>query len=159
MTTLYAKQKMFQLLDSYTITDENDRDVYEISQKLSFLSKKVEVAYPNGKRAFLITSKKLAWLSTYVIAFEDGEEVVIQARWSWKKPRLTISSQRYELDIMGDWWARKYDVYNGHQHIGTVERKLFKLTDQFVLEIHDDDYQLLMVGLMIALDHIQDSAH
>ena len=157
MKKLYFKEKFFKITDHYPILDENGREAYYLDQDFTFIGYKSAVNDRNGNRIFSIKREILAFFPRYTISFADGQTMVIQQKLEFFKHRVHVYMDKETLNLSGNIFHYDFDIQNGAgKNIGTVNRKIFTLTDTYELTIYDETYTEELMALVICLNNMID---
>ena len=157
MKKLYFKEKFFKITDHYPILDENGREAYYLDQDFTFVGYKSAVNDRNGNRIFSIKREILAFFPRYTISFADGQTMVIQQKLEFFKHRVHVYMDKETLNLSGNIFHYDFDIQNGAgKNIGTVNRKIFTLTDTYELTIFDETYTEELMALVICLNNMID---
>lgn len=157
MKKLYFKEKFFKITDHYPILDENGREAYYLDQDFTFVGYKSAVNDRNGNRIFSINREILAFFPRYTISFADGQTMVIQQKLEFFKHRVHVYMDKETLNLSGNIFHYDFDIQNGAgKNIGTVNRKIFTLTDTYELTIFDETYTEELIALVICLNNMID---
>ena len=71
--------------------------------------------------------------------------------------RFTFFFEKYEIEgldwtIEGDFWAHEYSLYDGDRNIMNIHKEWFTWGDSYELDILDPDYELISLGIVLAID-------
>ena len=61
------------------------------------------------------------------------------------------------MDLKGNFLDNNFALTLDGEKIGSINHKIFAIRDTFVLDVYDEDYEAVMVGLAIALDNMMDN--
>ncbi|AMB95940.1 LURP-one-related/scramblase family protein [Aerococcus urinae] len=157
MRRLYIKQRIFKITDHYNIKDDQGQVCYRVDEDFKFFGHKVKVSDPQGQPLFEISRKLFKIFSEYQIKFVDGSQVTIKDRLSFFRRKVKISSPDYNLDLKGNFLDNNFALTLDGEKIGSINHKIFAIRDTFVLDVYNEDYEAVMVGLAIALDNMMDN--
>lgn len=157
MKRLFIQQKILKITDHYPIRDESDNIVYQVDQDFQWLGYTVHVSRPDGTHVFTIRRELFRLLPRFVIEFADGRELVLQSKFTFFYKRIEVEPQSENIRIEGSFWDKNFDILKDNKPIGHIEKKLFAMSDKFVIEVLDEEHQDLFVAMMIAVDAIIDA--
>ena len=156
MRSLYVQQKVFKVTDHYPILDENKNPVYHVDQDFKLVGNTVHVKDAEGNPLFTINREIFTFLPRYKVEFVDGREIFLNSRFTFFKQAIDVEAQGQKLFVEGDFLSRSFQVLDGEQVLGSIDRELFRFADVFEMKIHDESKQDLIVAIMIAVDNIID---
>lgn len=82
-----------------------------------------------------------------------GETYVgcIRKEFSFFHPRFTLDCNGWSVD--GEIFEWDYNIWNEkEERVATVKKKLFHLTDTYVIEVELSDYALMALMVVLAID-------
>ncbi|MBU5595243.1 LURP-one-related family protein [Amphibacillus sp. MSJ-3] len=155
MGRLYIKQKVFSIGERFTVKDENQVDKYFIQGSFLSIPKRFEIKDTSGNHIATITKKVLSLLPKFFIEV-DGEEILTIAKeFSFFKDRYRIDSA--EIQIKGDWWDKHFEIFRQGNKIAHVNEKWFTWGDTFEVDVHDEDYEHIVIAIVVAIDCVKSS--
>lgn len=156
MYKLYAKQKIFKITDHYEIFDKNQNPIYKVDQDFKLFGNTVHVKKFDGSKYFVIDKEILTWLPKFTVEFNDGKSFIIKQNFNFFRKDIDIISDYYDIKLMGNFWDLDFEVYDKGVLVGIISQELFALSDTFVIEVIDENYEEELVALFITVDHIKD---
>ncbi len=149
MAKYYINQK-FSLKDRFTILDEEQRDVFMAEGQFLSIGKKITLSTMAGEELLLIREKVWTFLSQY--DFFIGDELICEM-----KQEFTFFKKKYKIvtppwRIEGDIWALNYEIIEGSRVIARIQKKWFSWMDAYEIDIFEEDYTELLLGIVIAID-------
>lgn len=149
MSVYYINQN-FSFRDRFTIKDENQRDVFFAEGELLSIGKRITLRTMDGEDLLLVKEKIFRWLSQY--KFYIGDKLVgeLKRELSLFKPRYTMFSPSFT--IQGDIWSYNYEIKEGDQFVAIINKKIFSFMDAYEIEVFQEDYVELVLGIVIAID-------
>ena len=147
---LTFKQKMMSLAGKYEVYDEAGQVVYTIQGRIS-IPKKFEIYNAQGEMLAELKSKFFDFLPTFRL-FIGGEEVGrVKKKFTFFKQAFNVDCNGWNIDgnILG-WNYSIVDASNAL--VATMEKKLWHMTDQYVLDIVDPKDALLVLMIVLAID-------
>lgn len=149
MSKYYINQK-FSLKDRFAIKDENQIDVFTAEGEFFSLGKKIMLRTMNGEDLLLIKEKVWSLLSRF--EFYIGDQLI-----SEMKQEFTLFKKRYNIvmpnwQIEGDIWDFNFDIKENGSPIATIRKKWFSWMDAYEIDVLDEKYTELILGIVIAID-------
>lgn len=149
MSVYYINQN-FSVRDRFTIKDENQEDVFYAEGELLSFGKRITLRTMDGEDLLLVKEKLFHWLSQY--EFYVGEQLIgeVKRELSFFRPRYTMVTP--DWTIQGDVWSYNYEIKEGNQVVAVINKKLLSFMDAYEIEIYQEDYVELVLGIVIAID-------
>lgn len=124
---LYIKQKVFSLTSKFTVKDEDGNDRYFVEGEFFSLRGRLHIMDAQG---------------------EEIAEIVKD--FSFFRPKYSLENT--SLRVEGDFWAHEYSLYDGDRNIMNIHKEWFTWGDSYELDILDPDYELISLGIVLAID-------
>lgn len=157
MYKLYIKQKVFKITDHYDIYDSEQNPVYKVDQDFTFIGNTVRVKKYDADIGFVVDRRIFTFLPQYEVNFSDGKWYRIKQKWTFFRKELEIVSDFYQLRLVGNFWDLDFDVFNGNEKVGEINREWLTWGDTFSITVYNPEFEDELVSLFIAIDNIQDS--
>lgn len=144
---------------SYSVKDENDKEIFKVSPSASLLTR-FKIVDKDRNVLLVIKKEYFKFLPHYKIVDKDGHVLAkVKKRWSWTRNAYEITSMiegdtsKYSMDsnVMG--WA--FVLKRDDQVLCSMGKKLFKLTDTYEIDVQDEDEMLLCIAMGVIMDHVQ----
>ena len=148
---LLLKQRIFSLLDSYDIYNEQDEVEYQVKSILD-LSHHF-VIYHQGLEVGELKQKLLTLLPAFIL-YENGQELCeVKSKLSIWRNRLEIENLNWH--VQGDFFHWDYTIYSDDCVIASISKEWFHFSDVYIIDIKDakDALRVLMVALAIDALH------
>lgn len=158
MYKLYAKQKVFKILDSYQIFDEDHNPVYQVDQDFTFIGHRLHVEKLGSDFSFVINKRVPTLLASYSVDFSDGTGFDVEQEFTLFRKKIDVISDYYQLNLIGDIWSLDFDIINGEDCVGHIEREWLAWGDTFTITVYDSVFEEELVALMIVVDYLIDQA-
>ena len=147
---LCIKQKVFSWVDRFTVFDETGADKYYVEGEFFSWGKKLHVTDLTGRETAFIQQKVFSMMPRFFVYIDGVERAEIVKR-------LTFFCEKYEIEgldwtIEGDFWAHEYSLYDGDRNIMNIHKEWFTWGDSYELDILDPDYELISLGIVLAID-------
>lgn len=149
MSVYYINQN-FSFRDRFTIKDENQEDIFFAEGELLSLGKRITLRTMDGKELLLIKEKFFKLLSKYDFYIGDQRIAEMERKWSFFKARYQMLAPNWA--IQGDIWSYNYEIKEGDQLIARINKKIFSFMDAYEIEVFDEGYVELVLGIVIAID-------
>ena len=124
---LYIKQKVFSLTSKFTVKDESGNDRYFVEGEFFSLRGRLHIMDAQG---------------------EEIAEIVKD--FSFFRPKYSLENT--SLSVEGDFWSHEYSLYDGDRNIMNIHKEWFTWGDSYELDILDPDYELISLGIVLAID-------
>jgi len=147
---LYLKEKMLSILDSFNVYDEDDDIYFKVKGKVA-LSHKLVIYDAKGKEVGMVKEKIIDILPTFNL-YKDGEKV------GECKKKLTLIKPKFDIDfngweIEGNWLEWDYSIVDKKgKDIAVISKKLFRLTDTYVIDVKKESDALDALMVVLAID-------
>ena len=151
---LILKQKIFSLLDSYDIYNEQDEIEYQVKSVFDFSHH--FVVYHQGLEVGELKQKVLTLLPAFMI-YENGQELCeVKSKLTFWRDRLEIPSLNWM--VQGDLFHWDYNIYEAERLVTRISKEWFHFSDVYVIDIQEskDALRVLMVALAIDALHCHD---
>lgn len=153
---LYLKQKVFKFLDHYDVYDEEQNVIFTVNQKFRFLGFHADVSAKEGFSSFVIDKEVFRFLPKYILTFEDGEQIILNFRFSLLQRKIDVESTFGNLFVRGSYWDLDFDVLKEEEVIATISKKWLTWGDTYEIDVYDKKYASEVLGIVIAIDSQKD---
>ena len=153
---LYIKQQAFALGDTYHVYDEYEHELYYVKAEFLTFLRHIHIYDFNNDELGVVHSC-FSLLPKYEIEIR-GEIVGTITK------RFTLFDHQFAIDFNGwycegDFLGWDFDIYDRYDHhIAHIAKELFHFTDHYVLDIDNQEDELYVLMLAIAIDAYKDSA-
>ena len=147
---LLFKQRMFSWFDSYDIYDENGNTLFVVKGQFS-IGHLLKIFDANGNEVGFIKQKILTWLPKFEM-YVGGQYVgCIKKDFTFLKPKYSVDYNGWQ--VQGNWFEWDYNIvsYSG-QVVASVSKKLWNLTDTYMIDIQNPQDALYALMLVLAID-------
>ena len=147
---LLFKQRFFSWFSSYDIFDELGQTVYVVKGQLSW-GHCLKIFDAQKQEIGTVKQRILTWMPKFDLYLKDQHLGCISREFSFFRPKYNIDCNGWHIE--GDWTAWNYSVMDsaGNQ-IATVSKELWKLTDTYVIDVHNPRDALCALMLVLAID-------
>lgn len=149
---LQIKQKMFSIGDKFAVTNESEEPVFFVQGKFFSLRGKRSIFDLEGNLLLVVQRKLFKLMPTFEVYNANKVRIAtIKKRVSFvSKFKIFSQEDTYQMD--GDFFGWNFVLSKNNQPVGTLNKKLFKLTDTYILDIVQDEEAPFFVALTLALD-------
>lgn len=158
MQVYYFKEKLFKITDHYPVLDQDGKEAYYIDQDFKFVGYKVHIQNLRTGARILVEQKILNLLPTYEVRFEDGSIMEVKSKIALLGRKIDATYKGEVLNLRGNIWDLNFDIYKDQRLIGSLDKKILALSDQFALRVEDMAYADLLVALTLCINNIKDRA-
>lgn len=153
---LYLKQKVFKFLDHYDVYDEEQNVIFTVNQKFRFLGFHADVIAKEGFSSFEIDKEVFRFLPKYILTFEDGEQIILNFRFSLLQRKIDVETTFGNLFVRGNYWDLDFDVLKEQEVIATISKKWLSWGDTYEIDVYNEKYASEVLGIVIAIDSQKD---
>lgn len=148
---LYMKQKVFSIVDKFSVKDEEGNDKYRVQGKFSFFLKKFHI-YDEKENELAYIEQKFSILNKFKV-FVKGEEIAeILQEFSFLKPKYKISGKNWS--VSGNFLGREYKVQdsaNGNS-VANIRKEWMSWGDSYLIDISDKEDEISVLSVVLAID-------
>jgi len=150
---LYIDQRYeWTIRDTYEITDENGADVYLVKGSFMKIPKRFTILNIYNQPVAEVVEKFVAALPTYFLHIGGVEVAKIRKDFTLLKPEFRISGPG--LKVKGNVLGSNFEILKDGKAIGKFNKNILGRGDYYVMEVLDGQYELLVVGMILTIDHI-----
>ncbi|HLR91542.1 MAG TPA: LURP-one-related family protein [Atopostipes sp.] len=149
MSKYYINQK-FSLKDRFTIKDENQIDVFAAEGEFFSIGKKITLRTLSGEDLLLIKEKVLSLLSRF--EFYIGDQLICEMKQEFAFFQKKYNIVMPDWQIEGDIWDFNFDIRENGRPIATIRKKWLSWMDAYEVDILEEEYTELILGIVIAID-------
>ncbi len=154
MMKFYVKQKLFSAKNKFTIFNENEEEAYKVEGKMFSFKNYLELRRMDDSVVFSTEKKLLTFLPKYTVYDASGDEVAKIFKKFAFRPRFDVFKGNERYYIEGSVFAHSFGVRNEEKIVAEIQKKVFKLTDSYEIEIHEDHDKELFLFIVIVIDQI-----
>ena len=156
MPTRYKiRQKMLSIGDDFWIENQEGERVFKVDGKALRLRKTLIFEDMKGTRLARIQERLLAIKDTMVVEDADGNQLAVI-----KKGLIAPLGDHWtvnvrggpDLEVQGNILDHEYSINERRRKIAEVSKKWLSLTDTYGVEIDDEQNDILILALAIAID-------
>lgn len=157
MKKYYFKEKLFKIRDRYYILDENGKKSYYLDQDFKLVGYSATVTNLTNDKQMKIVKKLLNLLPKYEVYFSDRSMMEVRARLAFLRRKVDLYYKDENIRLKGKIMDFNFDVYNEKELIGSLDKKILSLADQYQLTVFDEKYSDLLVALTLIVDNIKNT--
>ncbi len=151
--TLYIKQKVFALVDSYSIFDRCNSPVFNVKKQFFSFPPKFFIYDHNGIELMRLEKNFTLFLASYEIYQGERHLASVQKELSFLKSKFSIKSGFGSYTIDGEIFDYDFSISKDGYLIGRVHKELLSWGDSYVLDIEDNQSAEFFCALVIAIDN------
>jgi len=148
------KQKLFAWRGTFSIRDENERDVFFVDVKALTLAHQLSFCDLEGRELAFIKQKLFTWGATYEI-YRDGALAAVV-----KKELFTFTHCTFTVDIpgpndlkaSGDFTNHEYVFERGGKIVALVSKKWFSWSDTYGVDVAEGEDDVLILASTVVID-------
>jgi len=150
---LYIKQKVFSIRDRYKIYDVSGNPVFDVESGHELMNPKIRLLNLSHEEIFYIKRKVTLLMASYEIY--QGETLVacVDQKLKMLRNQLNIHSAFGEFMLIGDVFARNFEILRNDQPYGIVKKQWLSWGDSYELEVYEPEYVPYFCSLVIAIDN------
>lgn len=148
---LMIKQRLLSWTDSYDIYDENMNKKYTAKADFLAIGHTIRFFDNYGNEVGYIKEKLLRLLSEFEVYIGGRLYGSVKRKFTLFHPEYVISY--YGWNVSGNIFEWDYDVKaSDGRIIAQIEKKIFNLTDTYVITINDPSDEIPLLLLVAAID-------
>lgn len=156
MTTRYKiRQKLMSIGDDFWIEDGDGKRVFKIDGKALRLRKTLIFEDMAGNKLAKIQERLLAIKDTMAVEDAEGNQMAVI-----KKGLIAPLGDHWtvkvrngpDLDVQGNILDLEYSIMQRRNKVAEVSKKWLSMTDTYGVEIDDDQNDVLILAVAIAID-------
>lgn len=147
---LMIKQRVFSLVDTYDIYDENQNVKYKVKAKFFSVGHKLTVTDAQDRVIAEIKQKLISIMPTFYVEQNGNLLGTIKQKMSMFRPKYELDYKGWKVE--GDFMHWNYDVYGPLGQIIHIRKKLIAWGDTYFIDFNNDEDELPGILLVIAID-------
>lgn len=144
------RQRVFSWFDSFDIYDEEGNTAFTVKGRLSW-GHNLHFFTPEGEDIAHVKEVVLTMFPKFEFYVHDEYLGMLRRRFSPFYPQYDMDFNGWHIDgdfLNWNWYI--YDQYNNQ--IASIERKLFHLTDTYIIDVHNNEDVLYALMIVVAID-------
>ena len=154
-TRYQMRQKLVAFGDDFYIEDEQGHKTFKVDGKVLRVRDTLVFKDMQGNKLCQIQERMLRVKDTMEIEGADGKTLA-----TVKKALITPLRDRWtvkikggpDLDVQGNILDHEYRIGEGHQKVGEVSKKWFRLRDTYGVEVAEGQDDVLILAVTVAID-------
>lgn len=153
MLNLYIKQKVFSLVDKYSVYNEFGEPVYKVEGELFSWGAKIHLYDLSGAELYYIKQKVFVLLPEYEIYKGDTFCARVKKEFTFLRPRLNVQSSYGDFEIEGQFMEMDFNIQSNGQSLGNIHKEWLTWGDTYCLSIANPENAAFFISLVIAIDN------
>lgn len=154
MKTLYIRQKLISAKGQFTVTDEDDQVKYMINGSLLSIPKRYTITNDEGFEVAEVSKRIFPILPVFDVDFNGKDNIKIKKHFKIGRQKLSIEGAG--ITVSGDLLDFDFVVLKDGEIIANIQNKILSLADTYELVILEEQYEEVIIALVIAIDRIKD---
>lgn len=147
---LIFKQRIFSWFDSYDIYDENGNTIFVVKGQLAW-GHRLKIFNSLGEEVGEVREKIFSFLPKFEVLVAGKSVGFVKRKFAFFKPQYEMTGKNWR--VKGDIWAWNYAVWDGvGQTVAMVTKKIWRLTDTYVLDVVNPQDALFVLALVLSID-------
>ncbi|MBR0463496.1 MAG: LURP-one-related family protein [Clostridia bacterium] len=152
--SLFTTTKVFSLHRRISITDENEKVVYQASTKFPSLHDKTDIFDAGGQHVSHIERKLFTLHERHFITMEDGLSFQLSNEL-WHLVRDITNIEGLGWQLQGNIAGLNFELYDERgQVIAVIGQKMFSIHDKYCVDIYQPEAEPIVVTILITLQHM-----
>ena len=153
MKKLYIKQKVLSLSGTFTVKDEQEKDIFYVEGSFMQIPKTFSIMNTTREEVALVTKKAFRFLPKFFVEVNGRKVLTIKKEFSFLKARYTIDGAG--IEVHGNWWDMDFQVFQHGEVVGKVSKECFTWGDSYKIQILDEEMETIMIALVVAIDCVK----
>ena len=151
MKKLYMKQKVFAIVDRFTVKNEAEEDCYQVEGDFVLIrGKRLHIRDMMGNELALVKQKLIVLLPQFLVFVNGNQVATINKKFTLFKPRYVIDGLGWEVN--GSFWEHDYTISDSKGEIVRIHKAWISWGDSYELSIRDDVDETLVLAVVLAID-------
>lgn len=147
---MYFKQRLFSWFDSYDIYDEQGNTLYVVKGQLAW-GHCLKIFDTYGNEVGTVKERVLTFLPKFEVYLGNQYLGCISKEFTFFKPKYDIDYNGWHID--GSVMEWEYEMTNAMGYmVASVSKELFHLTDQYVIDVPNQQDALIVLMFVLAID-------
>lgn len=147
---MYFKQRLFSWFDSYDIYDEQGNTLYVVKGQLAW-GHCLKIFDTYGNEVGTVKERVLTFLPKFDVYLGNQYLGCISKEFTFFKPKYDIDYNGWHID--GSVMEWEYEITNAMGYmVASISKELFHLTDQYVIDVPNQQDALIVLMFVLAID-------
>ena len=147
---MYFKQRLFSWFDSYDIYDEQGNTLYVVKGQLAW-GHCLKIFDTYGNEVGTVKERVLTFLPKFEVYLGNQYLGCISKEFTFFKPKYDIDYNGWHID--GSVMEWEYEMTNAMGYmVASISKELFHLTDQYVIDVPNQQDALIVLMFVLAID-------
>ncbi|ERL66073.1 LURP-one-related/scramblase family protein [Schleiferilactobacillus shenzhenensis] len=151
MSQLYVRQHFFNLGGRFDVTDFEGKVCYTVTGSLLKVPKTFQIFDPAGHEIAKVVHRPFSFLATFDVEMNGAVVATIKKKLSFLRDQYDIDSGA--VDVEGSWTGLHFTVSAQGRPIAKIHEDAFSFGHAYELDIDNEDYEGLIVALVLAIDY------
>ena len=147
---LYLKQKVFTLVDKFTLYDEAGNDRYYVQGEAFSIGKKLHILDLNGNEVAMIRQHVWTFLPRYSVLVGECEVAQVVKKFTFFRNEYAIEGLGWV--VHGDMFDHAYEIWNGEQVIARVYKEWMSWGDAYGIDISPEVDPVTALAVVLVID-------
>ena len=150
---LYMKQKVFSIVDRFTVKDGEGKNKYRVQEKFSFFMKNFHI-YDEKENELAYIEQKFSFFPKFKVFVKGKEIAEILQKFSFLKPKYEISGKNWS--VSGNFLGREYTVFDSinQNQIANIRKEWMSWGDSYLIDIDDKEDEVSVLAVVLAIDAV-----
>ncbi len=147
---LLFRQRFFSWFDSYDIYDDNGNTVFTVEGQLSW-GHCLHILNAAGEHIGTVQQRVLTFLPKFDLYERERQVGTIRKEFSFLTPYFTVEGS--DWSVQGAFMEWDYAINSASRgEVAVISKELFRLTDTYVIDVHDPADALHALMVVLAID-------
>ena len=149
------KEKFWSFSDSFSITDQEGRELFFVKGKAFSWGDKLSFQDPHGRELAFIDQKVFSWKPRYSIYINGQRFAEVVKEFSWFKKKFTLDVPGpNDYEINGSFWEHEFTFRRQGQTVARVSKAYWGWTDTYGVDIIDGEDDISILCSCIVIDQV-----
>ena len=147
---LLIREHAFSWTDRFHVTDEEGNDRYFVEGEFFSFGRKLHITTPEGREVARVEQEVFRFRPRYTVLVNGQPRAQIVREFTFFRPVYTVEGPGWQVE--GNFWEHEYRVTDGGQPVISISKEWFTWGDSYELDILNPDYELISLGIVLAID-------
>jgi len=147
------REKIWSLGDSFTIQDEDGRDVFQVRGRAFSWGDKLSFQDLEGRELAFISQKLLSFKPRYELYRDGALFAEIVKEFSWLRKRFTLDVPGpNDYSIEGSFWDHEFVFHRAGVEVARASKSYLSWTDSYGVDIADQEDAVAILATCVVID-------